>query len=138
MSSKIESKIDLKSHIFVSYKIYQELKKYNLNKGIKQFKIEELDQGVMSFDEDQKWIDPRRFEIENIFPSYVLLPRFIWLENIDKLENFKILMEKGSDFDLLTYEDFIKFDEEAINESKKRFNEGALKQVLLKLEKALE
>ena len=138
MSSKIEPKMDLKSHIFVPYKIYQELKKYNLNKGIKQFKIEELDQGVMFFDEDLKWIDPRRFEIENIFPSHVLLPRFIWLENIDKLEQFKILIEKGSNFDLLTYEDFIKFDEEVINESKKRFDEGAPKQALLKLEKALE
>ena len=109
MSSKIES------NLFVPYKIYQELKKYQLTKGIKQFNIEELDEGMMFFDEDQKWIDPRRFEIENIIPSYVLLPRFIWLENIDKLEQFKLLIENGSDFDLLTYEDFINFDEKSID-----------------------
>jgi len=126
----MEPKQAINSHIFVPYKVYQELKKYKLNKGYKDFKIEDFDQGVMFFDEDQNWIDPRRFEIENIFPSYVLLPRFLWLENIDKLENFKILIEKGSDFDLLTYEDFIKFDEEAINGSKKHFKQEEVKRII--------
>ena len=71
-------------HVYVDYEIYQELKsdKYKLAKGISQFKIDDLDQGVMFFDENDNFIDPERLKIENIKISKVLLPRFLFFLKI--------------------------------------------------------
>ena len=88
-----------KSNIYIPYEIYQELKnkKYKLSQGIKQFNFQEdIDNGVMFFDEDDNFIDPRRFDIEDIKPSFVLLPRFFWLENLDKLEEFFAVDDQGN------------------------------------------
>ena len=101
--------------IYIKYEIYQELKnsKYKINQGYK-FKPEDLDQGVMYFDENEEYIDPKRFEIENIIPSYVLLPRFFWDENMIKLENFIAMDNQGNKYEFV---DFVK----KINENDKNY-----------------
>ena len=102
-----------KNNIYIPHEIFQDLKnkKYKLGQGFKQFDfIDEINKGVMFFD-DEGYIDPKRFEIENITPKYVLLPRFFWLENLDKLEEFISVDNQGNkwygselikqDFDLI-------------------------------------
>ena len=101
--------------IYIKYEIYQELKnpKYKINQGYK-FKPEDLDQGVMYFDENEEYIDPKRFEIENIIPKYVLLPRFFWDENMIKLENFIAMDNQGNKYEFV---DFVK----KINDNDKNY-----------------
>jgi len=114
--------MQFKSNIFIPYEIFQELKnkKYKLGQGIKQFKFsEEIDQGVMFFDENQNYIDPKRFEIENIKPSWVLLPRFFWLENLDKLEEFFAIDNQGNKW---FGADLIKFDLDLIKDYQVNLN----------------
>jgi len=111
-------------HIFVDYLIYNEIKnhKYGLDKGISNFKINELDEGVIFFDEDNKYIDPKRFEFENIKVNKVLIPRFIWEEFYDKLNNFRVLDIKNS-----KNIEFLDFFKEEIS-LKKQYKKVKLKQ----------
>lgn len=83
-------------NVFITYDEYNSLKNYNLAKEIKDFKMDDFDQAVMFFDEYKKYIEPERFEIEEIRPSYVLLPRFLFLENIDILEDFVYVDNQGN------------------------------------------
>jgi len=86
---------NLNSHLIVDYEIFMELKnpKYNLGQGIREFKIEdELEDAVIFFDENMNYIESERFEFEDIKVNKVLLPRFIWKYNLDKLENFNGLI----------------------------------------------
>jgi len=100
-------------HVFVDYEIYQELKneKYKLARGIGQFKIEDLDQGVMFFDKNLNFIEPERLKIENIEINKVLLPRFLFLQNIDKLEDFMYINNEGNK---ITFLDLFKDEEKNI------------------------
>jgi len=111
----------------VPYQVFLELKnkKYNLdkdfnNRKIKEFDLENLDEGVMFFDEELNYIDPKRFEMEDIKVSYVLLPRFIWLNNLSKLEDFTVLDNNLNKINLIN---FLKIEEEYIeNYGLKNFN----------------
>jgi len=105
----------MENGVFIKYEIYQELKnpKYKLNQGWK-FKIEDLDEGVMYFDENQVYIDPKRLEIEDITIGWVLLPRFFWEENMLKLEEFIAMDNQGNKYEFV---DFIR----NIQEIEKRY-----------------
>ena len=86
-------------HVYIDYLVYYELKnsKYRLNKGFRNFTdIHELDQGVIFFDSNHEFIDPKRFEFENIIPEKVLIPRFLWEEFKDKLKDFRVLDPKNN------------------------------------------
>ena len=89
--------------------VFDELKnpKYQIGKEIKNFKFydenEGADQTVMFFDKDYNYIDPKRFEIENILPEYVLLPKFFWIENLDKLEDFVCIDNSGNKYYLTDF-----------------------------------
>ena len=117
-------------HVYVDCEIYQELKsdKYKLAKGISQFKIDDLDQGVMFFDENDNFIDPERLKIENIKISKVLLPRFLFLENIDKLESFFILNKDGNK---ISFIDLFKEEEANIEQyGLKEHQEKSINQII--------
>jgi len=117
-------------HVYVDYEIYQELKsdKYKLAKGISQFKIDDLDQGVMFFDENDNFIDLERLKIENIKISKVLLPRFLFLENIDKLESFFILNRDGNK---ISFIDLFKEEEANIEQyGLKEHQEKSINQII--------
>lgn len=119
-------------HIYITFEEYNLLKnpKYNLASSINQFKLDDIDEGVMFYDEFHKFIEEERMEIENIKPKYVLLPRFIFLENIDKLEEFYYVQDNGSKKIL---SDYLKHDykliknysleEESINKLEKEMKE---------------
>ena len=98
-------------HVLVDLEIYEEIKKINLAKGVNQFKMDDFDQCVLFYDIDMKLIDPERLKIENIEISKVLLPRFLLIENMDKLEDFRYTDDKGNQ---ITYLDLIKDEEENI------------------------
>ncbi len=98
-------------HVLVDLEIYEEIKKINLAKGVNQFKMDDFDQCVLFYDIDMKLIDPERLKIENIEISKVLLPRFLLIENMDKLEDFRYTDDKGNQ---ITYIDLIKDEEENI------------------------
>ena len=107
-------------HIYVDYQIYQELKnpEYKLDKGIKEFSIQnDFEEAVMFFDKDHKYIDPERFEFEDIKIHKVLLPRFIWTEFYDHLINFKAMLNNQN---IITFADIIKLEEELKNRSSKK------------------
>jgi len=106
-------------HIIVPYGIYQELKnsEYKLDKGITEFNIQEqFDEGVIFFDKDKKYINQEKFEFEDIEISEVMLPRFIWQENLDKLNSFRRLCT--IDKNLYEFIDFISEDEKLLKEYK--------------------
>jgi len=71
----------------VTYNEWQFLKQFcNLTKGYTQFSEEELDEIVVFFDEKKDYLDYlERKEIENITPSFVLLPRFFWETHKDTI-----------------------------------------------------
>lgn len=106
----------MKETTYIPYEIYQELKdkRYKLDKGIKEFNIEDLDQAVIFFDSDHKYIDPSRFEFERIIPSYVLIPRFLWFNNYDKLLNFRRFMSNTNE--VISFEDIMNLEEEKVKE----------------------
>jgi len=83
----------MKIKVFLEYKDYKILKSIiNKYKHILKIKPDYLDQGVMFFDQDAKYIEKERFEIENIIPAFILLPKFFWEEN---LINFEKLLSKN-------------------------------------------
>ena len=100
-------------HVYIDYEVYQELKnnKYKLTQGISQFNSENLDQGVMFFDKDDNFIDQDRLKIENIKVEKVLIPRFLLLENMEKLESFLAIDKEGNK---ITFVDLFKNEEENI------------------------
>jgi superfamily II DNA or RNA helicase len=71
----------------ITFQEWNTLKQYgNLTKGFKQFPVEELDDIVVFYDENKQYIDYlARKEIENIIPSYVLVPRFFWDQHLESL-----------------------------------------------------
>ena len=85
-------------HVLIDIELYKEIKKdkYKLTQGIGQFKITDLDQGVMFFDKELNLIDPERLKIENIEINKVLLPRFLFLQNIEKLEELNYIDNQGN------------------------------------------
>ena len=104
----------LNKHLIVDFEIFKELKnsKYKLDQEIREFKIEnEFEEAVIFFDENMNYIDPERFEFEDIKVDKVLLPRFIWKVNMDKLENFRCLVSKNNISKNYSLIDFISQEE---------------------------
>jgi len=101
-------------HVLIDYYIYEMLKNnFNLAKGYSQFKNEDMDQGMMFFDENMNFIDQDRLKIENIEIHKVLLPRFLFLQNLDKLENLRV-----GEHNEIGFTDFFKDEEDNINKYK--------------------
>jgi len=114
----------MKNTIYITYETFNLLKRINLAKGINQFNMDQIEDCVMFFDENHNWIDPQRLKIEDVRIYYVLLPRFIWLENLDKLEDFLLVDNDGNK---ITVIDYIKIEEESIKrykENNSNYNEN--------------
>ena len=104
---------------YIPYEIFKKLQKIKI-KGIKQFKWEEESRNCVMYFDQNGYIDPKRFEIENIIPTHVLLPRFFWLENLDILEEFIAIDNRGHKW---FGSDLIKVEFNNINAYYKKNNE---------------
>ncbi len=71
----------------ISFQEWQTLKQYgNITKGYSQFLEEELDMAVVFFDEKMEYVDYlERKKVEDIIPVFVLLPRFFWEDQQDRI-----------------------------------------------------
>ncbi len=81
---KLKDKIPMAN--VISFSEWVTLRQHgNITKGIAGFLDEELDESVIFFDDKMEYLDYlERKKVENITPSFVLVPRFFWE---DKREN---------------------------------------------------
>jgi len=129
--------IDDLQNVYVPYQEYLDIIKdeYHLGRNIKGFKSEELPNSVLFYDEDHKYIDDERFEVENIIPKYVLLPRFLFLENIDIFEHFVTVDNSGNKKYI---SDYLAIEKKLINEESEQINFELIQKEMEKLHKGEE
>lgn len=74
---------------FIPYSIWLDiLNRANISKGIQNFKEEEVNLLVNCYDKDLKYLDMQKIEeFEVITPEWVLVPKFFWLRNMEKLKD---------------------------------------------------
>ncbi len=71
----------------ITFTEWQGLKQYgDLTKGFQKFDPEDLDEICVFYDADMNFLDYiERRKVENIYPAFVLLPRFFWEQHEDTI-----------------------------------------------------
>jgi superfamily II DNA or RNA helicase len=82
---------------FVPYQVwYDILTRGDISKGIKDFGSDEVTNLVNFYDENLKYLDMEKIsEFEDITPTWVLVPKFFWLENAEKLKDLNAYLNLG-------------------------------------------
>ena len=73
---------------FIPYSTWLEiLSRADISRGIKDFHSKEVHDLVNSYDENLKYLDMDKIsEFETFTPSWVLVPKFFWYQNFEKLK----------------------------------------------------
>jgi len=71
----------------ITFKQWLAIKHYGeLTKGFKNFNADDIDEICVYYDKDHKWIDYiERRKVEDIYPEYVMVPRFFWESHQDTI-----------------------------------------------------
>jgi len=83
---------------FIPYQTWLDiLNRANISKGIQNFKPEEVNLLVNCYDKNLKYLDMQKIEeFETITPDWVLVPKFFWMRNFDKLKDLNAYLDLES------------------------------------------
>ena len=83
---------------FIPYQTWLDiLNRADISRGIQNFKPDEVNLLVNCYDKDLKYLDMQKIEeFEVITPDWVLVPKFFWLRNFDKLKDLNAYLDLES------------------------------------------
>lgn len=96
---------------YIPYKLWLDvIQRVDITKGEKDFNSQEIFDLGNYYNEDYEYLDMEKIqEFEEVIPAYVLVPKFFWIENYDKLKDLNAYIHieekiKSYEWDSLTEE----------------------------------
>jgi superfamily II DNA or RNA helicase len=80
---------------FIPYQVWLDiLNRADISRGIQNFNSDEVNLLVNCYDKNLKYLDMQKIEeFEVIVPDWVLVPKFFWIRNIEKLKDLNAYLD---------------------------------------------
>ena len=99
---------------YIPYKLWLDvIQRVDITKGEKDFQAKEIFDLGNYYNENYEYLDMEKIqEFEDVIPAYVLVPKFFWIENYDKLKDLNAYIQieekiKSYEWDYLTNEEIL-------------------------------